>query len=64
MMGSHWYGCWKTHHECAVARIERCIALVNEQANDDGLWFEAQTAPEGYLQSHLRKLHSAVEDTL
>lgn len=35
--------------------------LVNEQAEDEGLWFVAQTAPEAYLQAALRRLHAAVE---
>lgn len=37
------------------------IALVNEQAEDDGLWFMAETASEAYLQEGLRALHAAVE---
>jgi hypothetical protein len=37
--------------------------LVNQQAEDDGLWFRAQTAPEKYLQQELRKLHAAIEAT-
>jgi hypothetical protein len=36
-------------------------ALVSEQAADPGLWFEAETAAEGYLQQELRKLHAAIE---
>lgn len=36
-------------------------ALVNCQAEDDGLWFMAHTAAEGYLQQELRKLHAAIE---
>jgi hypothetical protein len=35
--------------------------LVDRQAEDDGLWFIAQTAPEAYLQQELRKLHAAIE---
>ena len=38
------------------------IEIVNQQAEDDGLWFKAQTAPEAYLQQELRKLHKAVEE--
>lgn len=38
--------------------------LVERQANDEGLWFVAQTAPEGHLQRELRRLHSAVEAVL
>jgi len=37
------------------------FALVDQQAEDTGLWFEAATAPEAYLQQELRKLHEAVE---
>jgi len=36
-------------------------SIVSEQAIDDGLWFDAQTAPEAYLQQELRRLHAAVE---
>lgn len=35
--------------------------LVNEQAEDEGLWFAAETAAEAYLQQELRRLHAAVE---
>ena len=39
-------------------------SLVREQAEDDGLWFEAVTAAEGYLQQELRRLHAAVESAV
>ena len=35
--------------------------IVDEQAEDQGLWFTAQSAPEGYLQEALRRLHKAIE---
>ena len=35
--------------------------LVNNQAEDEGLWFDAQTAPEAYLQGRLRELHALLE---
>ena len=35
--------------------------LVDEQAEDEGLWFLAATAPEAYLQQELRRLHAAIE---
>lgn len=38
--------------------------IVDEQAEDEGLWFQAQTAPEAYLQRALRRLHAAVEGDL
>ncbi len=36
--------------------------IVKRQAEDDGLWFMARTAPEAYLQQELRRLHDAVEE--
>jgi hypothetical protein len=36
--------------------------LVDEQAEDEGLWFNAQSAAEAYLQQALRQLHEAVEN--
>jgi hypothetical protein len=36
-------------------------ALVDEQAEDEGLWFIARYASEGYLQHELRRLHAEVE---
>lgn len=36
-------------------------ALVDRQAEDPGLWFEAQRASEAYLQRALRELHAAIE---
>lgn len=39
----------------------RARKLVEEQANDEGLWFQAQTCAEAYVQNALRKLHAAVE---
>jgi len=37
--------------------------VVDEQAEDEGLWFIAMTAPEAYLQQELRRLHAAVESS-
>lgn len=36
--------------------------LVDDQAEDDGLWFKAVTAAEAYLQQELRRLHAAIEN--
>jgi hypothetical protein len=38
--------------------------LLREQAEDDGLWFVAKTAPEAYLQQDLRRLHHVAEAAL
>ena len=40
---------------------QRVTDLVNAQAEDAGLWFGAQTAPEAYLQQELRRLHTTCE---
>ena len=47
--------------EKAERELAEAKALIDEQANDEGLWFHAITAPEVYLQSALRRLHAAVE---
>lgn len=55
-------------HKAVVAALgeteaanERVLGLVSDQAEDEGLWFNAQTAPEAYLQQELRRLHAAIE---
>ena len=35
--------------------------VVKEQSEDYGLWFLIATAPEGYLQQALRRLHAVIE---
>ena len=35
--------------------------VVDEQANDEGLWCETKYASEAYLQQALRKLHEVIE---
>lgn len=35
--------------------------LVNAQAEDEGLWFIADSIVEAYFQQELRKLHAAIE---
>jgi hypothetical protein len=41
-----------------LARVRRLVA---EQAEDEGLWFIAEHAPEAYLQQELRRLHRVIE---
>jgi hypothetical protein len=36
-------------------------AVVEEQAKDEGLWFQAETAMEAYVQTALRRLHAIIE---
>jgi hypothetical protein len=49
---------------CMIKALCFLRQMVDEQAEDDGLWFVAQTAPEAYLQQELRRLHAAVEAVL
>lgn len=45
----------------AVNLADAAIAVVEDQARDEGLWFVAPTASEAYLQAALRRLHAAIE---
>lgn len=36
--------------------------MVSEQAEDEGLWCDAENVVEAYLQQELRKLHAAIEE--
>ena len=40
---------------------EEILELVNQQAEDEGLWFIAKYATEAYLQNELRRLHALIE---
>lgn len=48
--------------DSADLRLKVIRMEVDRQAEDEGLWFEAQTAAEGYLQQELRRLHALIED--
>ncbi len=39
-------------------------AVMDQQAEDEGLWFVAVYSTEAYLQAELRRLHAAVEAAL
>jgi hypothetical protein len=39
----------------------KVLAVVEEQANDEGLWFIPVTITEDILQRALRRLHEAIE---
>lgn len=43
------------------ATVGAARALVDEQADDEGLWFEAHYISEAILQQALRKLHEVIE---
>ena len=40
---------------------QNILKLIAEQIEDEGLWFNAETAPEAYLQKALRRLHATIE---
>lgn len=44
--------------------IDDILSLVKRQAEDNGLWFVAHNASEAYLQSELKRLHSAIEEEM
>lgn len=51
---------------CALARqhfelVRKLRLCLDDQADDDGLWFDAPTAAEAYLQQELRSLHAMIE---
>jgi hypothetical protein len=52
---------FKYHGYSGPCPVDEVAALVARQAEDDGLWFVAQTAAEAYLQQELRRLHAAIE---
>jgi hypothetical protein len=41
--------------------FDALCALVNAQAEDEGLWCVAGTIQEAYVQRELRRLHAAIE---
>jgi len=43
------------------ARLSKIRAKVDEQANDEGIWFVSKTITEDYLQCALRDLHQVIE---
>ena len=45
----------------AEQQISRLREMSSAMAEDDGLWFRAETAAEAYLQQELRKLCAAIE---
>lgn len=45
----------------AEERLAKIQAVVDEQAEDEGLWCRAEHIFEDYLQLALRRLHRAIE---
>ncbi len=55
---------WKAAAEITrlADKLGKIRDLVDEQAEDEGLWFDAQSAAEAYVQEELRKLHKVIEE--
>ena len=54
---------WRLGHLEARSRaLGEAKALIDTQADDETLWFDAETAPEAHVMAALRALHQAVED--
>ena len=47
--------------ERLTAKLNAIQSVVNEQAENEGLWSIAKYATEAYLQSELRRLHEVIE---
>lgn len=56
--GPHWP---TPEGESAEQRLRKIQKVVNEQAEDEGLWFYPESAPEAHLQRALRRLHAVIE---
>ena len=41
---------------------ERLLELVNKQAENEAIFFQAKTTPEAYLQLQIRMLHAYIEE--
>jgi len=44
------------------AKLKAIRDVVDEQADEEGIWFDAMTAPEAYVQRELRRLHWVVKE--
>lgn len=52
----------KAELEKCNAKLSAIQAAVNDQAEDEALWFEAERITESYLQAALRRLHRVIEE--
>lgn len=53
--------CLRDELEAIKAALLDIQSLVSEQAEDEGLWFEAEHITEAMLQQNLRQLHACIE---
>lgn len=45
----------------AEERLQKILAFVEAQANDETLWCQCESIHEAYIQQALRRLHAAIE---
>ena len=48
--------------ESLITQTEDARTMVREQAEDDGLWFIADSVVEAYFQQEIRRLHATIEN--
>lgn len=52
---------WQDGYHEAARRITNLQDLIDEQAEDEALWFLDVSVTEAYLQQELRRLHAVIE---
>jgi hypothetical protein len=52
---------WNRTPAAVAPAVMEAMAIVNEQAEDERLWFLPKYITEDYLQRALRRLHAAIE---
>lgn len=57
-VATHWFGCWKTHHGCAMGLVDRAAALLDRVPAED---YEIISEPRGLAYRGLKK---EIEDFL
>ena len=57
---THWPGCWKSHHECAIALVEAHLTICTH----DEQCLASVRAENKELRSELNKAQSALQEAL
>jgi hypothetical protein len=53
-----------TSYRALSQKLKSIQDLVDKQAEDPGIWFDASHISEAYLQQELRRLHAVIEGNL
>ena len=57
---THWEGCWRAHHGCAVAEVERREALADYAQNLIAIWNQPRADTPVGQALHFDQLDSAI----